>query len=549
MPLPRPPQSPAPHLATLALALLLAACEGSREAPQELPPLPPPVTRALEPPGSPHPTVELGITLVGEVRGEIDPCGCPTLPMGGFERRAGLMDELKAESPPLFHLDAGNMLVEGYATGGRGDVRDRAELLLDLSAEVGLDAFCPGPADLLVLEPAQLRRELSARGVDAVSATWRAPDGSPLLPAATVIDRGGVRLGVIGLSAQPGAPSWRERIRFADPVIAAQEAVDQLPDDLNLVVALSNLSDDENNRVASQVEALAAILSVRNDAFDEPRKREQALVIEVPNRGRYVSLVRVRAAAEPGRSLDLEAATALQLETHDHIAAKKARLEARGEQLSALEQERLEEHRALLGEEGAGRNLAYVETYPLGSRYQGDLATAERIDAFKAQVLDLEIAARSLERARPAGPPRYVTSARCATCHMSQYSRWALTGHTRGQESLLERGEERNPECLSCHATGFAVEGGWAELSPANLLVFKAVQCEACHGPAEAHLADSSVHPSIPTMATCLRCHDHDNSPGFDYDTYLPRAVCTAPPYTPPPAEGTGAASSQQGAP
>ena len=514
------------------MAALLASpgCTGEPDQAQ-LPPLPPPVDTPLVTPGEARAPAQLGLTLVGEVRGEIDPCGCPTLPMGGFERRAGLMDELATESPPLFHLDAGNMLVEGYATGGRGDVADRARLLMDLSAEVGLDAFCPGAADLLVLSPSELLRGFAQRDIAAVSATWRDLAGDPIMPGATVLEREGVRLGVVGLSAQPRDPAWRERIRYRDPVLAAREAVATLPQDVHLIVALSNLSDDENNRVASQVEELAAVLSVRNEAHDEPRTRDQAVVIEVPNRGRYLTLVRVRTAAEPGRAFELDASVRLDLETHDRITAKRDRLLARGERLSDGEAQTLTEHQALLEQQGAGRNLAYVQSYPLGTRYAGDRSTAGRIDSFKAKVLAEETQARETERQLPEGPRRYVSAARCFPCHTEQYSRWALTQHTHGYESLLARGEQANPECLTCHTTAFAVEGGWASIEPANILAFKAVQCEACHGPLEGHPDNPELRPTIPNEASCLRCHDEANSPEFDYVSYLTRAICTAPPF------------------
>jgi hypothetical protein len=536
------PSSPMSHrvVSFITAALLLAACEGDGDAPGTLPELPPPVVQPLPEAGPPRDPARLILTLVGEVRGEIDPCGCPSLPMGGFERRAGLHDELSAEGLPVFQLDAGNLLVEGYATGGRGDVRDRARLLMDLSAEVGLDVFCPGAADLLVLDPTALHRSFSERGIAAVSATWLDLDGQALLPPATVIERDGVRVGVIGLSAQPRDSAWRDRIRFRDPVLAAREAAASLPEDLQLIVGLSNLSDDENNRVASQVEQLAAILSIRNEVFDEPRSREQAVVIEVPNRGRYLSVVRLRTAAPPDRRLELDATRRLDLETHDHIEFKRLRLERRGEQLGEQELKTLAEHQARLMQQASGRNLAYVEAYPLGTRYAGDPETSRRIEDFKSRVLAQEVQARAEERRRPKGPPRYVSGARCFPCHTEQYSRWALTGHTKAYESLLERGEESNPECLTCHSTGFAVEGGWAEIAPSNILAFKAVQCEMCHGPLEGHPDDSAVRPRIPDEQTCLACHDEANSPHFDYVSYLPRAVCTVPDYQPEPLDHEG---------
>ena len=521
---PKDPQVPRELMwLTITGLLAVAACTSDPRDPGTLPPLPPTVVKPLPPAGEPRAPQHFTLTLVGEVRGEMDPCGCPTLPMGGFERRAGLLDELAFEGPPVFHFDAGNMLVEGYATGGRGDVSQRAELMLDLSERAGLDAFCPGAADLLVLSPEQLGRSFSDRGIAAVSSTWRDMDGEPLLPPAVVLERDGARIGVVGLSAQPRDSAWRDRIRFMDPVLAARDAVATLPDDLHLVVGLSNLGDDDNNRVASQVEELAAILSVRNDAHDEPRQREQGVVIEVPNRGRYLTVLRVRSAARPGRGLDLDAAERLDLDTYDRVSAKRLRLEAREEQLTDGESQKLGEHHARLEQQAAGRNLGYVQSYPLGTRYDGDPAIAEHIDHFKAQVMAGEVQAREAERKLPDGPPRYVSGARCFPCHTEQYSRWALTHHTQGYESLLPREEHSNPECLTCHTTGFAVVGGWAEIEPANVLAFKAVQCEACHGPGERHANNPEVPATIPTEATCVGCHDQDNSPDFDFDTYWPQ--------------------------
>ncbi|MDP6932051.1 MAG: hypothetical protein QGG40_04005, partial [Myxococcota bacterium] len=94
--------------------------------------------------------MEISIAFVGEVRGEIEPCGCPTLPYGGFSRRERLLDQLRAEQT-LFHLDAGELLLKGFSTSNRGDRQERAELMIDLSREVGIDAWAPGPSDLWLL--------------------------------------------------------------------------------------------------------------------------------------------------------------------------------------------------------------------------------------------------------------------------------------------------------------------------------------------------------------------------------------------------------------
>ena len=66
------------------------------------------------------------ISLVGEVRGELEPCGCPTLPYGGFPRRLKALEEIRSEHKHRFHLDAGETLLKGFFSNK--DVSSKEEL-------------------------------------------------------------------------------------------------------------------------------------------------------------------------------------------------------------------------------------------------------------------------------------------------------------------------------------------------------------------------------------------------------------------------------------
>ncbi|MEC8277206.1 MAG: hypothetical protein VX026_05790, partial [Myxococcota bacterium] len=92
------------------------------------------------------------ISLTGEVRGEIEPCGCPTLPYGGFQRREAYLNELR-QKHTVFHLDVGEMLLKGFSTNTRNDKDERASLILSLIDTVGLDVWNIGPSDLSILSP------------------------------------------------------------------------------------------------------------------------------------------------------------------------------------------------------------------------------------------------------------------------------------------------------------------------------------------------------------------------------------------------------------
>ena len=83
------------------------------------------------------------------------------------------------------------------------------------------------------------------------------------------------------------------------------------------------------------------------------------------------------------------------------------------------------------------------------------------------------------------------------------------------------------------HTTGFEYNSGWvsAEATPA----LKGNQCENCHGPASKHIAepdDLTFRNALKLTAEqadrnrlCIRCHDEDNSPKFDFATYWPQVI------------------------
>ena len=104
-----------------------------------------------------------------------------------------------------------------------------------------------------------------------------------------------------------------------------------------------------------------------------------------------------------------------------------------------------------------------------------------------------------------------------------------------------------DPECLSCHVTGWDpqeyiryrtgfLNKEFAETEEQLSLHSRLAgnQCENCHGPGSRHielieageedLAKKEVAVTLEeAKSICYRCHDSDNSPEFDFDTYWPK--------------------------
>jgi hypothetical protein len=144
----------------------------------------------------------------------------------------------------------------------------------------------------------------------------------------------------------------------------------------------------------------------------------------------------------------------------------------------------------------------------------------------------------TLERQRTESP--FAGAQTCAACHAVAARVWQASRHGHALATLERVGKQHDPECLACHVVGLE-RGGYlsADLTPqlAN------VQCENCHGPARAHLADparapgpvpiasggvpAAAGPGVerPGEATCRTCHVGSHSPNFDFSAYWPKVA------------------------
>jgi hypothetical protein len=148
-------------------------------------------------------------------------------------------------------------------------------------------------------------------------------------------------------------------------------------------------------------------------------------------------------------------------------------------------------------------------------------------------------------RPAPHTQGKFVGSKACADCHKEEYAVWKDTPHAHATETLTHVKPPRqfDAECISCHATGwnpqefFPYQSGYADLKETPRLAGSG--CENCHGPGAEHVAaengtDQALQKRLRALIkrtgtgaskesqreSCMRCHDLDNSPKFDFDKY-----------------------------
>lgn len=139
----------------------------------------------------------------------------------------------------------------------------------------------------------------------------------------------------------------------------------------------------------------------------------------------------------------------------------------------------------------------------------------------------------------------FVGTEKCGECHTHAYEVWKNTPHAHATESLVHppgRGNvprQFDPECVSCHVTGwnpqeyYPYRSGFVSLQATAQMAGNG--CENCHGPGSEHVAYESGEkgedkelraklieemrlPLASAHDKCMECHDLDNSPEFHKD-------------------------------
>jgi len=236
--------------------------------------------------------------------------------VGGFARVARVVGEIRAGARHSLYLDSGD-LVEGTAAftefGGEPELRAFSAL--------GLGAAALGNHDLSLGAEAFASRQRQFANFPVLASNF-ADNGSELasvLSASVVLDAQGLRVGVIGV-ANPTSPNGLARddnpygIELVATASAVQSEIDRLRPEVDLLVALSHLGLEGDQRLISGTTGLDVVLGGHQHlALDAALERTDcgaALQVERGCRARRVVLVHSGALGRYVGELDLQLAPA-----------------------------------------------------------------------------------------------------------------------------------------------------------------------------------------------------------------------------------------------
>ncbi len=454
---------------------------GKGSEPADAPPLiPEPAERPLFE-GWPQP--QMVFMLTGRQLGYVEPCGCTGLEnqKGGLARRHVFLQSLLKRNWKVAPLDVGSQ-VKRYGA--------QAELKFQMSTEalnkMGYRGVAFGAEDLLLSVDA-----LISASVD--DSPFMSANASVLDLSAThrVFEMGGRKIGVTAVLGKSG----QRRIHSDEVEITS---VDE-----GLAPALAKIGEAGCDYVVVLAHA----------THDESR----ALAGKYPN----IDLIVTSGGAEEPAYVP------------EQIANSKTRLVQVGAKGM---------YAGVLGLFDDAESPIRFQRVPMDARFSDSPDMLRLMKTYQAKLKTLGLSQLGVRPLPHPSGRKFVGSEACADCHSTAYEIWEKTPHAKATESIKfprqrsEIARHHDPECLSCHVTGWNAAkytpyvSGYLDFSKSAALHGNG--CENCHGPGSSHVAaelgDEDVDEEerlrrqsgmrltkADAEKKCLECHDLDNSPDF----------------------------------
>jgi len=456
------------------------------------------------------PKPKVAIAFTGMEQGYIEPCGCAGLDRmtGGMSRRYAFFQDLRKKGWPLVAFDVGDL-----ASGFGREAEIKFHTLADSKAKMGYNTVGFGPNDLrlpageLVLVAADVNGKPSIF-VSANVGLFGFDQN--VTQTSRIVKAGGMKIGVtaiLGRQYQKEIEQYQKEtdnrdIEMCDAEATLKKIVPELKRNADYLVLLANATRAESIELAKKFPEFNVVVVAEGPELPPPFKPEmvpgmRTLLITVGHKGMSVIVLGLY-DGEPS------------------VRYQRVLLDSR------------------FDFSRDARLRASPEMKLLMARYQDQLR-----DLGFAELVGLHPAQHPLAEKNG----RFVGSQKCESCHEKSYDVWKRSGHAHAYATLEKLDPPRNfdPECVSCHVVGwhptkfFPYEGGFESVKKTPRL--RNVGCEDCHGPGERHcVAELGNNEELQKKCRkavvitkeqskkeqCTTCHDLDNSPDFNFDTYWP---------------------------
>ena len=408
------------------------------------------------------------LVVSGQELGYLEPCGCAEGQIGGFPRRDSVLLQLASSGKNLLRIANGNLISDA---GRQSELK--AAIGFTALKEMEYAAFNVGPRDLL-LGIEQLKYFSNTSGIPFLSANLfqgETPVFQPFVLHAVHLKDLQRRVAIVGIISQQFeiyAENASVDLILKTPEDVLRELIPELSSECEFIVLMAHAGIGEATALAKAFPQIDVIIvgDEESDALRESISVADTVLLNPGTKGKALGALDVR------------------------------------------------------WDKGEKRTDSHFELLTLSERIP-DSPRMMDLRLMYQQMLAAENLIEEVERELPSTGGMYAGNVSCKTCHASEYASWKKTKHSHAYHTLVEKGHETDPECLTCHTVGFGFQTGF--VSEPQTPTLMDVGCENCHGVGGNHVKNPQSGYGKVTKANCLTCHTTENSPNFDYDVYFPK--------------------------
>jgi len=345
----------------------------------------------------------------------------------------------------------------------------QTRFLCQMTGELGYDGIGLGERDLNYGLPF-LREMIETHDLPFTNANVRdTATGELILPEYLLVERSGIKYALVSvLNPEHKIISMstnEDQLQIDDPVAVLRELVPRMRKIADTVVLIGHLGEAQSGVVIKEVKGIdLAVVGHTYRNINTERIIEQTGLFASAYEGRYIGRANLFVDDKNGMVMAID-----------------------------------------------------VDITSLDDAIEADAEMQGRVDGYKDDLVAFKEAKRAAyPRNLGSDKETFLADRACMSCHADAWQAYLNSPHRSAFATIRNKGQTFEPECLSCHTTGYQYKNGYSDEPPYNKLAN--VQCEACHGYGTQHARDGRW--ALQAKDSCTVCHDQENSPEFDYATY-----------------------------
>lgn len=412
---------------------------------------------------------QIAIIFTGEENGYLKPCGCAEGQLGGIKRRYESLESLKSDEPVILPISLGDI----PANPDRQN-EIKMEITLRAMDMMGYVVHNLGEKDI-AMGYETLRYFSQISHLPFISSNVRFSDVSdaeiePYLKKKIKTKKSEIKIAFLGILSPDLADNGSYNIKILDPVESLKPLVKRLRKDADLLILLSHAEEDETLQIASEFPEFDLVITGHgiDDPDASPKKVNDTLIVSAGKSGKYLGVVKYLKEEDTWKTL-------------------------------------------------SGKEDDFVKIIPLGQEFNRPSKVDILLNEYKSIVKEEDLLGKYQKILSNQGD-EYTGSLMCGSCHINIYLHWKETRHFMAYDTLKKDGDQFDPECIKCHVVGFDYSAGFISIDKTPDL--KGVGCESCHGFGGIHVMDTAIPYKNVYERECVKCHDPENSPYFEYPSY-----------------------------